>query len=969
MLATGASSDGSALAAGAVPFDHGPGRGHRAQRRSRPVTATPGLAWLKATLAIVAIYVLAVASVGLAPDGSKVAVWWPAAGLAVAMLVLAPKRWRWVLVVAVAVSSGLANYTAGRPPSAAIGFGISNAAEAAVVAYWLTRGLAGRPRLRTQEDLSRLLVGTFLGISLVGLGVGLTARLTLSGDFLVAAPSVMASHGAAILVIVPLALVAGAPGSTAHLHEAVLQWTAALATTAYVFSPGQVLGLAFLPMPLLVWAALRLGIRAVSLQLLSLGVMAALMSALGWGPFAVGAGSRVLAPETTAPLVQAFLIASALIVLPLAVAVEQRRVALARVTASEELFRKSFSESLVGMAMLRKGQQGLHVVELNDTAAELLGGTSAELEGQRWDTLVTSAALEEVVEQMVRGELSGWRDEVTLTHDHHRRVSVALSPLSARGPERMFTAQMIDVTETHEAAQRLRTEKDFTSAILNTARCIIVVADVHGVVVGLNPAAQSTTGWGDEELMGRSLWEVLVPPEDRATIEAMFTEPAGLPPTHESALLTRQGDRRQVVWSSAYLRDEADAPTHVVMTGIDVTQERTARRLVSHVLEAATGTSMIGTDLDGTITVFSSGAELMFGLAADDVVNRAAMDLLHDRNEVSARADELGIEPGFGVFVAHLTGDEEPETRDWTCVRADGSRFTLSLTVSAVNDAFGEHIGYLGVGRDVTEQHRSQQLLLETLDKERQAMDRLQELDRAKNDFVSSVSHELRTPITSIVGYTEMLQDGLAGEVTLEQDRLIDAVRRNGERLISLIEDLLTLSRIESGSFTLQRTTLDMRLVVSRAEEALRPLILARRLEVTFDVPDHAVLVRGDADQLERIVLNLMSNAVKFTENGGRVHCTLRGEGSNACIEVGDTGIGIPVAEQGGLFNRFFRSSTAQDRAIQGTGLGLSIVHSIVRSHDGEIAVESDHMAGTTIRVTLPLRSETGAAASYSSAH
>jgi signal transduction histidine kinase len=272
-----------------------------------------------------------------------------------------------------------------------------------------------------------------------------------------------------------------------------------------------------------------------------------------------------------------------------------------------------------------------------------------------------------------------------------------------------------------------------------------------------------------------------------------------------------------------------------------------------------------------------------------------------------------------------------------------------------IRDAFGSHIGYLAVARDMTDSQRSQKLLLETLEKEQEATERLRDLDRAKSDFTSMVSHEIRTPITSIVGYTEMLQDGAAGPLSREQDRLLEAVRRNGLRLIELIDDLLTLSRIDTGTFTIEREQVDLLTVFDRAHEAVEPLLIGRPVDVHVDLPDSPVLVLGDPDQLQRVLVNLLSNAVKFTEDGGRVAWSLTTTGTHAQIDVTDTGIGIPEAEQPALFTRFFRSSNAQEKAIQGTGLGLTIVQSIVHAHGGDISIRSRERVGTEVHVVLPL--------------
>ncbi len=909
-------------------------------------------------LLLAGTFLCAVTSVLLAPEGSPVAAWWPAAGLSVALLLVSPRRSWWWLTLAVAGVSALANYAGGRAVETALCFGVANAVEAAVVFYWLIRGTPERPSLRTRDGLSRLFAGTAIGVLVIGVLAGLTVALVEGGDFFHAFRAVLASHAASLLVIVPLALVADVPRPPDRRREKAAQWACLVASVGVVFAPGQAVALAFLPMPVLTWGAVRFGPRTVSHQLLFTGVAATAMSVHGWGPFAATLARSAGSGALTATLVQVFLIACALTVLPLTVAVEHRREALTQVSESEELFRRSFTDSVVGMVLLRWTGGTLQIVEANSTAAEILGVQPAALEGLDWAAMLTmSPPVAETVQAMLAEDRQGWRCETDLAADARRRVGVSLSRLTGQSGDPMFTAQMVDITAAHEANHRLRTEKDFTSAIIDTTGCLIVVVGVDGTVVGMNPAAQTVSGFTEQEVMGRPIWETLVPPADRDAVRETYAAPMGLsiPLTNEADLATRKGGRRRVVWSSAFLKDERGRRGHLVMTGIDVTAERTTASLMSHLMRAASTTAFIGTDLEGRITAFNSGAEQMLGYAAREMVGRHLPVELFDPDEVAERARERGATADLTVLTHRIASGGGPESLDWTIARKDRSSFVASITVSPVTDTFGRHIGYLAVGNDVTEQRRSENLLVAALEKEREAVNRLRQLDQAKSDFVSTVSHELRTPITSISGYTEMLQDGAAGELTPGQHKLIDAVRRNGDRLINLADDLLTLSGFEAGTFSLESDEVDLRVVVARAQEALQPLTVDRRLEVAFDVPGHPVTVLGDAGHLERVVFNLMSNAVKFTDDGGCIRCVLDTRGDDAVLAVSDTGIGIPTSEQGELFNRFFRSSTAQERAIQGTGLGLSIVASIVHAHGGGIAVESAHLAGTTFTVRLPL--------------
>jgi len=896
-------------------------------------------------LLLVGIYGFGTTSVLFAPRASHVAIWWPAAGLAVILLVLVPRDQRWWLwALGIVVSSGLANLTAGRDPLGSLGFGLSNTAEAVIVARWLCRGRPGVPRLVSLEDLWRLLTGVVLGILAIGVGAGLTVSATVDGgSFLQAAATVFMSHSSAILVIVPLALARDGTPARAGGREIAAQALVLVAVVGVVFGPEPVFGFGFLTMPVLVWGTLRLGIRLAVWELVFVAIASTALTAYGWGPFVFGPGSRVPNSLATGPLVQAYIIACAVIVLPLAVAGEQRAAALAQLSASEQLFRRSFTDSIIGMLLVRLDGGRLKVVEANLTAAALMGSSPGTLEGTDVGAMMTlSTDLEPVLRELAAGARDGWRGEVGLHRDPHVRLDVSISPLSLREEQPRFTVQVVDVTVAHEATLRMRSEMEFTAAILDTTGCLIVVVDVNGTVVGINRAAQMVTGYTDDQVVDRPLWETLIPPSDRVDVRTMYARGRGrgIPLTHEGDLATRAGRKRRVLWTSAFLSDDDGRRTHVVMTGIDVTNERTTSLMLTHLMEAATTTAFIGCDLEGRITVFNAGAQQMLGYRTEDVLGRNLVGTILDPVEVGD---------------LELAGSMRPHTQDWTVARSDGSRFTMQLTVTRVFDGANEHMGYLGVGKDVTEARRSEAALVAALDKERVAVEQMRNLDRAKDDFVSTVSHELRTPITSIVGYVEMLQDGDAGELTAEQNRLVEVVRRNGQRLISLAEDLLTLSSFDSGTAALERVMTDVRAVVRRAEEALQPSVTARALDVDFDVPGEPVTVLGDAGHLERVVFNLVSNAVKFTEDGGRVRCVLRVEDTQAVLQVSDTGIGIPLAEQDGLFTRFFRSSTAQERAIQGTGLGLSIVDSIVRSHGGTVTVDSEHLKGTAFTVRIPL--------------
>lgn len=247
--------------------------------------------------------------------------------------------------------------------------------------------------------------------------------------------------------------------------------------------------------------------------------------------------------------------------------------------------------------------------------------------------------------------------------------------------------------------------------------------------------------------------------------------------------------------------------------------------------------------------------------------------------------------------------------------------------------------------------------------RQRHLIEQLQQLDEARTEFVSTASHELRTPLTSVAGYLEMLRGGELGALTADQDRALSVIDRNTTRLRSLVEDLLTLSSIDAGAGAPHRP-LAVAELLHAAADTVRPSAARTDVQLAVDPGPPRLAVHGDAGQLERVLLNLLSNAARFSRTGGTVHTGARqgpvvaGDATGTVVlTVSDTGIGIPAADQERLFSRFYRASNAATSAIAGTGLGLTIVRSIVDHHGGTLRLTSVEGTGTTVEVVLPAHS------------
>jgi signal transduction histidine kinase len=231
--------------------------------------------------------------------------------------------------------------------------------------------------------------------------------------------------------------------------------------------------------------------------------------------------------------------------------------------------------------------------------------------------------------------------------------------------------------------------------------------------------------------------------------------------------------------------------------------------------------------------------------------------------------------------------------------------------------------------------------------------EQLMEADRLKDEFVALISHDLRTPLTSIIGYVELALEDVGPALDEERRSYLQVVSRSSDRLLRLVDDLLFVARLQAGRLVLERTSLDLCTVARQAVEESRPRADAKRIAVEF-VGDASAPIEADKGRLFQLLDNLISNAIKFTPEGGRVEVRVAPTDDGAELEVADTGIGLGPGEAQRIFDRFFRSSRVVAEQVPGTGLGLFIARAIVEAHGGTISVSSRDGGGTTFRIEMP---------------
>lgn len=364
--------------------------------------------------------------------------------------------------------------------------------------------------------------------------------------------------------------------------------------------------------------------------------------------------------------------------------------------------------------------------------------------------------------------------------------------------------------------------------------------------------------------------------------------------------------------------------------------ERLGTMLREEHIESAKNEAILQSIVDGVIVADHRGRITLANLSASQV-----LDVPRDRLLGKSINELLGLygSTGDGWMRTINSWARESTPKDSIPFLAENLVIEdkhVSVQLSPVFSR-GQFFGTVSIFRDVTQEV---------------------EVDRMKSEFVSTVSHELRTPMTSIKGFAELLLMGAAGSLSEPQSRYLEVIRDNADRMSDLVNDLLDISRIESGRTVLDLQELDLvQLVDEVATNHVRELVRRENkpMEVALETPESLPLVNGDNDRIRQILINLLDNAYHYTPANGNIVISATQVGDRVAISVSDSGIGISQENQEKIFDRFYRSDEAVVQQIPGTGLGLAIVQSLVEMHGGEISVSSEIGQGSIFTVYLPI--------------
>lgn len=349
---------------------------------------------------------------------------------------------------------------------------------------------------------------------------------------------------------------------------------------------------------------------------------------------------------------------------------------------------------------------------------------------------------------------------------------------------------------------------------------------------------------------------------------------------------------------------------------------------------------------DGRITFLNRFALTFFGYAEDEVIGRGIV------GTIIPREDSSGAELTF--LAADIVAHPEAYARNVNeNVRKNGERVWVAWTNKPILTAEGDMREILSIGIDITQLVHTERELRRTLQELAVAKERAEAADHLKSAFLATMSHELRTPLNSIIGFTGILLQGLGGPINEEQTRQLTMVKTSANHLLSLISDVLDISKIEAGQLKVDHEPFDLADSIVKVVGSVRPLAEKKGLELALEVAEGVGTIDGDSRRVEQVLLNLLSNALKFTERGGiTVRC--RPEADCYLITVTDSGIGIESEELEHLFKPFHQVDTGLTRKYEGTGLGLSICKKLVELMGGDMRVESRPGRGSTFGFTLP---------------
>lgn len=501
--------------------------------------------------------------------------------------------------------------------------------------------------------------------------------------------------------------------------------------------------------------------------------------------------------------------------------------------------------------------------------------------------------------------------------------------------------------------RELQASEERFRATFSQAAVGIGICDLDGHFVDVNPKFCEIVGYSRAELL-KLTFTAITYTEDLRETEIQVRRLLGGEIPHY--VLTKRYRRKDssVVWSRTtvtLLRNAQGAADQLVGVIEDIGDRMHAEELgqasAAHLsaLVASSEDAIISKTLDGTITTWNGAAERMFGYSAEEAIGQSIMLLIPP--------DRAHEEP---QIIARLRRGERIEHYETVRVKKDGTRFEVSLSVSPITTPGGAIIGASKIARDITRQRETEEALREEIAQREKAESALREADRRKDEFLATLAHELRNPLAPIRQAALISRSPDATEAQKRWSH--DVIERQVHQMALLLDDLLDISRITRGTLELRAEMTGLAAVINTAVETARPAIDAKGHALSIELPSQEVQFAADPLRVSQVLSNLLTNAAKYTDHGGRIQLRAWRDAEQVSISVCDTGIGIPADALGEVFAMFSQVESSQDRSEGGLGIGLALSKGLVALHGGSIEARSAGVGqGSEFIVRFPLRS------------
>lgn len=543
--------------------------------------------------------------------------------------------------------------------------------------------------------------------------------------------------------------------------------------------------------------------------------------------------------------------------------------------------------------------------------------------------------------------------EMTNALNRSSRIVVAGNLLSASILVVVFALLSRALSQRKRAQEELEKNEKWLSTTLSSIGDAVIATDMNGAVSFMNPVAESLTGWTLEDARGKSMDLVfdIVNKETRRPVEnpvkKVFHEGKVVGLADHTILLSKSGKEFDIEDSAAPIAADTGMTFGVVLVFRDITDKKLAEQETKRQKDLLQ--LILSTITDGVVVADTNGKFLLFNAAAERFVGIGAINATPDQWSAqygSFLPDGVTLYPPSELPLVRAMRGESMDAVELFIRNANVPEGRLlSIAGRPLRGEDDALKGGVVVLHDITLQKRAQEALV-------RAKEQAESTSQFKDQFLSTMSHELRTPLNAVLGFSDLLADERYGPLNEKQRRYINHIHTGGRHLLSLISDILDLSKIEAGRMELALESLAVEPAFAEVLSVMQPLADKKSHTLSSNL-EPGLALRADSTRFKQVLMNLLGNAVKFTPNGGRIELAARLMDGRVRVEVRDNGPGIPPDEQKRIFEAFYRLRES-GKKNEGTGLGLAITQRLVELHGGELSLDSRLGQGSCFYFSLP---------------